>query len=192
MAYVTLAELKTYMGADRSDDDGLLQQAIARAQSIFESTPPLGTGRRFESVVKTRHYGAENCDGQNLYIWDDDLLTVTALTNGDGEVIPAEAYRLEPGDVNPKWLIRLLSAYGYEWAFTDADSRVTIEGTWGFCSTPPEVIRGAVMRLAAYLYRLKDSTDPDRTFQSDGVVIQSSRIPRDIYDVIVAYRRKVG
>ena len=49
MAYITTAQLKSYMGITASTDDALLALCIDRAQSTIESY----TNRKFEATADT-------------------------------------------------------------------------------------------------------------------------------------------
>jgi hypothetical protein len=190
MAYITLDALKSYLGVDTADDDLLLEGIIARAQGVIESPRPLGTGRKFIGETDTRYFYREDVDGKTLYMEAHDLLSVTSLTNGDGEVIPPSGFRLEPRNSTPYWRIRLLG--DYYWLFDDRDSEITVTAVWGYSLTPPEAILQAHLRLAAWIYRQKDTgIEGDRVIISDGQTILPAKLPKDIDDLINPYRRKV-
>src|SRR5574340_1235085 len=107
MAYTTLADVKAYLGISVTTDDTLLTALIPRAQTAIETY----TGRKFEATTATHYFHNEDVTGQYLYLHYDDLLTVTTLTNGNGTVIDAANYRLEPRNTSPKYAIRLDEAY---------------------------------------------------------------------------------
>lgn len=190
MAYITLRQLKEYLGIDTSEDDGLLSACITRAQGTMESPPPMGTGRVFEGASATRYFGRDAIVGRTLLMEHYDLLSVTTLTNGDGEEIPSTAYRLEPRNSTPHWRIVLLS--GYVWELQDEDAEISVTGVWGYSATPPDAIVQATLRLASWYYRQKDTgMDADRALASDGVLVLPSRLPKDVQEVIAAYRRRL-
>jgi CTP:phosphocholine cytidylyltransferase-like protein len=109
MAYISLAELKTYMGIPTSDTtaDTKLQTFIDAAQKFIENY----TGKVFEaSATSTRYFHAiEDVDGFVLFL-DRDLANITSLVvvNGDGETIPGVVYF--PATL-PKDIVLLLEHY---------------------------------------------------------------------------------
>ena len=189
MSYVTLADLKTYLGIPTATttDDTLLTACISRAQAIIENL----TGRIFEAKTETRFYDANDIDGQDLEMFGDDLLTVTTLTNGDGTVVDPANYYLLPRNHLPKYIIRLKEVDA--WEFTDADSTISVAGTWGYTATPPDDIKQACLRAAAWLYRQKDTTaDIDRPIMTgDGAVIMPAALPNDALKIIAKYARRI-
>ena len=189
MAYTTLAELKAYLGIPTAEtgDDALLTSIITRAQALIEAY----TNRVFEAATVTKYFHTEDVEGQILRLWSDDLLTVTTLTNGDGTVIAAANFRLEPRNNTPKWAIRLDE--NYSWEFTDGDSEITVAGTWGWSTTAPGNIVHACVRLAAFIYRQKDTNaDIDRPLVTgDGVTIMPTALPSDVTRILDLYRRRI-
>lgn len=65
---------------------------------------------------------------------DEDLLSVTTLTNGDADstVITADQYDLMPLNNTPYEWIELTSDSGAAWEFENRSSNVTVAGLWGF------------------------------------------------------------
>jgi len=189
MAYATSVQVKDYLGiASTVVDDNLLGDLITRAEGLIDAY----TGRTFTAVTATKYFG-ENCtDGQDLMLYGEDLLTVTKLTNGDSVEIPSGSYRLFPRNDSPKWLIRLDE--NKSWNFSDSDSEISVEGTWGYSATAPADIIHACIRLAAFLYRQKDtSADIDRPLiTGDGVTIMPSSLPSDVTRILDRYKRRVG
>lgn len=188
MAYTSIAEVKDYLGISSSTDDTLIESQIERAQSIIEAY----TGRVFEAQTATKYFDTDDIDGRWLYLWGDDLLTVTKLTNGDGVEIVSANYRLEPRNESPKWAIRLDE--DYTWEFDDSDSEITVAGTWGYSTSAPDNIVHACIRLTAFIYRQKDtSADIDRPLVTgDGVTIMPSSIPHDVKAILDMYKRRIG
>lgn len=187
MAYTTASDVKTYLGITVTTDDTLLGSLITRAQSIIDEY----TGRTFEAKTETKYYDAANVDGRTLYLYADDLLTVITLTNGDGVVIAPANYRLEPRNHSPKWGISLDK--DTSWSFPDSDSEISVAGTWGYAATAPNNIVHACIRLAAFIYRQKDTTaDVDRPMMTgDGVTIMPSQLPKDVQMILDKYRRRI-
>jgi len=189
MAYTTAADVKIYLGipSATTTDDTLIGSLITRAQKIIEEY----TGRLFEAATLTKYFTIDDIDGQYLYLYHDDLLTVTTLTNGDGDTIASANFRLEPMNSNPKWAIRLDK--DTDWEFTDSDSRITVAGTWAYTATAPYDIVHACIRLVSFLYRQKDTAaDVDRPMMTgDGVTIMPSQLPKDVQMILDKYRRRI-
>lgn len=189
MSYASTVQLKDYLGiASTVVDDNLLDDLIERAEGLIDAY----TGRKFAAETATCYFDSDFVDGQELNLWGYDLLTITKLTNGDGTELTSNEYRLFPRNDSPKWLIRLDS--GKSWSFSDDDSEITVTGTWGYSETVPADIEHACVRLAAFLYRQKDtSADIDRPMiTGDGVTIMPSALPIDVTRMLDRYKRRVG
>lgn len=184
MAYASLADLKTYLGAGTIKDDTLLADLLTRAQKAIETF----CDRTFESSEATRYYNAGDILGSNLYT-GKDLLEITTLTNGDGSGIDSDSYVLLPRNEGPPYkIIRLKSSYC--WSFTDSDSEIEVGGTWGFATAAPSDIEHATLRLAAYFYRQKDAQVFDTTAMPDiGMIQVPQGIPRDVRIILTPYRK---
>lgn len=188
MTYATSVQLKDYLGITSSVvDDNLLDDLIDRAEGLIDAY----TGRNFEATTATKLFTSDSIDGQDLLLYGEDLLTVTKLTNGDSVEIPSGSYRLFPRNDSPKWLIHLDESKS--WSFSDSDSEISVEGTWGYSATAPADIVHACIRLAAFLYRQKDtSADIDRPMiTGDGVTIMPSALPVDVTRVLDRYKRRI-
>lgn len=170
MSYCSTALLRDRLGNSAADLDALIQQAVDWATAEIDSL----TGRRFEAFSEVRHYDRSALDWASAntsrfdytsYGWrtlelDEDLLTVTTLTNGDGVVIPSNQFILEPRNVLPRHRIRLLSPAA--WVFP-IDGTITVDGDWGYSATPDAMIQGTCLRLAEWYYKsnkLPDAINP--------------------------------
>lgn len=170
MAYITLSQFRTYrgFGATETGDDTLINTyLIPSAQAAIEQF----CHRKFEAATQTRYYDAMSAQiaGQWLYL-DQDLLSVTTLTNGEGSVIPSTGYRLYPRNEGPPYS-QILLLNSYIWNFT-TDGEIAIAGSWGYSSTPPADVVTAMFELVNYLYTLKDSSVFDVTAMPESGVIQ--------------------
>ena len=189
MAYVTLAEFKTYMndltgGTQTSfsaQEDITLQVFLDQAVAEVESM----TGRDFEATSGTRYYTSASVDGQRLYL-GADLLSVTTLTNGNAATISGSNFTLEPRNSTVKDVIRLHD--GYWWEFSTVDSVVTVLGSWGYSASPPVDLKRGVMRLAWFYWQKRGATG-ESTVLAEGVVQNAAAYPADVTGVIKRYRR---
>jgi hypothetical protein len=190
MAYATLSELRTYLGfaSSNTDDDTLLAALITRAQKVID----LLAGCSFEATSATRYYDPTvNVTATGMLALDADLLTVTSITNGDGDVLTASEYVLWPSNSSPKRGVKLKASTGLYWTYnTDPENAITIVGTWGLFATAPADITQATLRLAAYMYRQKDAQVFDVTASPEtGVITIPQGIPKDVRLTINAYKR---
>lgn len=188
MAYTTAADLKAYLGVASTSDDTLLSTLIGAASAIIDAE----TCRKFSAETTTRYYTRDSIDVDdlNLLHLDSDLLSVTTLKNGAGETITSSYYWLLPRNAGPPYhQIRLKTNSVYAWSF-DTDGEISVAGTWGYSTTPPDDIVQACKRLAGYLYRLKDSQVFDVTAMPEqGVITLPKGIPQDVKIILAKYRK---
>jgi hypothetical protein len=188
MAYANLSNLKDYLGITTEGDDNLLSDLLTRAAGVIDAY----TGRHFEAETATKYFNSDDTYGRELNLYGYDLLTVTKLTNGNAVEIASGNYRLLPRNDDPKWIIKLDE--DYSWEFDDSDSEISVAGTWGYSATAPADITHACVRLAAFIYRQKDtSADIDRPMVTgDGVTIMPSGLPSDVQKLLDRYKRRLG
>jgi len=170
----------------------MVEESIFRAQSYVEGM----SHRILEPLTETRYYDADLESGRlqghgvasaTELILDEDLLEVTALVNGDGTALPAAAYVLQPANEYPKYKIRLRR--GYHWTYTlDPIQAIQVTGTWGFVPADHpryHQIKQAIVRLAGFLYKQRDSQVWDTAgFLEGGVLTIPQGAPRFTMDVI--------
>jgi uncharacterized phiE125 gp8 family phage protein len=192
MAYITLADLRGYRGIDATADDALLQAAIASATRYVE----FKTGRYFEAQTATRYYledARDREDTTKLHL-DEDLLTITTLSNGDSSAtaITSANYWLLDRNLGPPYhWIKLYSNTGVYWQW-DIDCWVSVAGTWGYRATCPADLKQAVRVLASYYYHQKDTSTYDVTAVPEaGVMVIPQGVPKTTMDVITSYMKRV-
>lgn len=192
MAYITLEDLRGELDIEGTGDNPLLQEAIEDAAAYIDGA----TNRHFEAVTETRYYRSDAISDENefLLLVDDDLLTVTTLTNGDSDstVIPAADYWLHPRNLGPPYFgIRLKTNSTHSWEF-DTDDWVEVAGTWGYATTCPDDIRRATLVLAAYFFRQKDAQMFETTaILESGALAVPQGIPATVDRVIQRYRKYI-
>lgn len=182
MAYTDLTTLKAYAGVTNTTDDTLLTAILSRAIAAFDSH----FDHRFEATTATRYYGSDAVVGSVLWL-DAPLLTVTTLTNGDTDAtgISSSDYWLKPRNRSPYWYIELKAAGTVTGWDIATDKEISVAGTWGYTATAPGEVVQAVLRLATYIYRQKDSQVFETTAVPElGVITIPSGIPQDVKNVI--------
>lgn len=131
--YCTLVEFNADKRITSTDatDDTVIEGIIEDASRLIDRT----CGRTFYARTETRLYDKP----EDKVLWlDDDLLTVTTLTNGDGTVIASTAYVLLPYNAPGKYAIELRPGQGAVWqmntTYGDNLQAISVLGTWGFVS----------------------------------------------------------
>jgi len=167
-------------------DDDLIEDCIDDAVEYIESR----TGKSFVATTDTRYYRQEAVNYLTLTL-DEDLLTVTTLTKGDedGTEIDSDDYWLLPRNEGPPYRrIELKENSDHSWDWT-TDGEISVAGTWGFSSNPPDDILRAVKVLAAYFYRQKDTQVFDVVAVPEaGVITIPQGIPATVNKIIAKYQ----
>ncbi len=166
MAYVTVTNVKDYLGITGTSDDVLLNDLIARAQRQIEAY----THRVFEaSADSTRKFDAVanvTLNGRRLLL-DEDLAAITSITNGDATTVSASSYVTEPRNDTPYWAITLKADADIVWTYNDTpEDAISIVGRWAYSISAPADIQDITIRLVAHLYQRRQ-----------GIGVQSERVP---------------
>jgi len=187
--YITLARLKSYMGlGTETDADNVLQDCIDDAEMAITSY----TRRNFVGTPGTVYVNRYEQDRvrENAFWLQEDLHTLTALTLGDGRVVPVGSVWLEPREGPPYRIMRLKSSYTYTW---NTDQDMIVSGTWGYGTVAPADIQRATERYATFLFRQKDITPNDQIgFQEAGVQPMGRGMPDDVRYMLAPYRSRSG
>ena len=144
--YTTFADLKTqYLDITQTTDDGLLAKTIRDASRQIERS---AGGRTFAPRLETRYYDLPRT---SELILDDDLLTLTTLTNGSGTAFVNSDYKLYPLNERVKHLVKLLLSASMAWQ-TDASGNVegaiSVTGAWGYAKTGDWIPSGSTLSAA--------------------------------------------
>lgn len=118
------------LGTTETGDDDKLRVAIGAASSMIAAA----CGRQFVPYAATRQYDAigAHIDGATLFV-GEDLLAVSALTNGDGTALASSAYVLRPSNATPSFAVELKASAATSWLYTDDwQQAISITGTWGY------------------------------------------------------------
>lgn len=187
--YSTLAEYKAYHDIDSTDsgDDAVIEDLIEAASRHIDAQ----TGRTFYARTETRYFSVPG--GRELR-FDDDLLTITTLTNGDAATVASTEYYFMPRNVTPKYGMRLKESATTVWA-PDSSSNyeyvISILGTWGYSATRPDDVNVACLEIAkaAYGRRTGENMSSTATLTSGGVVITPRDISSFAASIIRRYRK---
>lgn len=136
-SYATLLEFKNYsttrglsssnITADTNDDSIMSDMLQGISRWIDDQCH-----RTFYPRVETRLF--DYPEDEILFL-DDDLLSLTTLTNGDSTVITSTQYLLYPKNSYPKQWVKILPSTSLAWEPTDdgdVESAISILGWWGF------------------------------------------------------------
>ena len=120
--YCTLAEVKGYIDTSSTDagDDAVIEDMVEMASRLIDRL----TIRTFYARTETHYF---NYTSERSLEMDDDLLTVTTLTNGDDDEISSDDYNLLPFNRSPKHEIRLKQSSTEGWEIdTDGNTEGVI------------------------------------------------------------------
>jgi len=187
--YPRFQEVKLYLNIDNSGNDALLVATLKRAIATFENM----CGRTFLPSTETRTFDATDeqiINAKRFFVRDGDLLTVTTLTI-DGNVVPTDEYFLV--GAMPYHTLRITE--GSDFTFRDfstsPEQSIQIAGTWGFDSTVPDDVHGAIVRLTAWLFQQKDNAmELDRPVAMSNAMILPPSLPSDV-EAIARFYKKV-
>jgi hypothetical protein len=131
--YATLTQFKNWIvaaGASASTsttDDTVMEQMLEASSRYIDDK----TGRTFYPRIETRYFSPSD---DAVLEFDDDLLALTTLTNGDTTVISSTYYDLVPKNYYPKYGVRLKDSSSYVWeGESDGDNygAISVLGYWG-------------------------------------------------------------
>lgn len=188
MAYTTVAKVKDYLSISNTTDDVLLGALCNAAQKIVDAY----TGRTFEAATDSTKYAdaVADVDGLTLYL-PCEFAAITSVTNGDGVAVASASYITEPRNATPYYALKLKASKALTWTYTtDPENAITIVGKAAYSATAGYDIVQAATRLAAWMYRGKDSQVFDITAQPDmGIITVPQGIPSDVKRLLAPYRR---
>lgn len=166
-------------------DDALLLDYIDQAEAWVTAV----TFRRFGTVSATRYYRQTAVRDRRLFL-DDDLISVSQLVNGQGGTVGTANYWLLPrNDGAPYWGIELKS--NEVWAF-NTDGEIAVSGTWGYSAEVNDAIRRGLIRLVAWMYRMRPNSvggNSATLFTADGVAVAPTSLPKEIGAFVQPFRR---
>ncbi len=138
------------------------------------------------TTVATHYFGFDQVDGNSL-LFDEPLVSITALTNGDGAVLAGDTYRLLPRNTMPKWGVELKSGYGWQWS---VDGEIAVTGVWGTSATVPEPVAEACRMMVAWMFKRYQAGLQDVTASPEiGQAIYAEAVPKQVKALLAPYKR---
>ena len=128
--YTTLARMSSLkrISSVNAAEDAVLEAMISAASRIIDGY----CGRTFYPRVATKLY---NVPATRMLYFQDDLLALTTLTNGDTAVITSTDYILETSGLYPFWGVKLRDTSSVFWSWNSDGSVervISALGEWGY------------------------------------------------------------
>lgn len=200
--YCTLQELKDLKRITSTDatDDAVIEKLIEDASRMIDAV----CGRWFYAATQTRRFDVPD---SSVLRFDEDLLSITTLTNGDGATIASTEYVFKPANSYPKYLLMLLPTSTVTWQLTSAGNElqaISVAGSWGYVDRTAidarsvRVInntRRACLEIAhmKYQQRMGQNVTGSVVVTPSGVVqTPEGAMPKAAYDAIEPYVRLFG
>ena len=189
--YTTRAAVLDMLRAQSTDavDDTVIDSMITKASRYID----LETTRTFYARTETHYFDVPRPYNREL-LMDDDLLTVTTLTNGNAEVLTTSDYVLLPYNDSPKYAIKLLDVSDKIWEVNSttnsAERAISLIGAWGWSATSPDDIKDACEMICESKYRNRfgENLGGTATITAAGVVITPQDVPALAARIINRYK----
>ena len=181
--YTTWAAVKTYLDISGTGDDTLGATLVTRASAMIDRY----CRRVFTAASATRLFDVPH--GATLFL-DEDLVSVTTLTNGDGTVIASTDYVLKPNNITPKFAIKLRETASTGWrgsSTTGEYQAISVLGSWGYSASPPDDVVQAAVRLTAWIYRQRDAPFGQTARPEIGVIETPLSMPPDVVKILAPF-----
>lgn len=189
-SYLTSQTVQDELGITAPADVALIGGWITRASRLIDRL----TDRRFytPTAAETRRFDVPTASV--LYL-DFDLLSVTALVNGDGRTLTSGQYLLLPPNRTPKDAIGLRLSSGVVW-LPDPEGNyqqvIAVTGYWGYSASAPADIQQMCLELVRHWQGQRAAGAGVAAKRDGDVGISYSAavddIPADVRRRILAYR----
>jgi hypothetical protein len=126
---------------------------------------------------------------------DDDLYSLTSVTNGDGTLLVENTDFVQvPFNASPRYkLVMIGSNYWKASGNTNPVRCIPIVGEWGFCpiaSVPGDIKEACYMiSMAAYNRRLGENISQRVVVTAAGATISPEDVPQKAWDIIMCHQR---
>lgn len=158
----TIDALRARLNLAAGVDDARLRTVLEVATVIIERL----TGRRFVPRIATLTHSIDVHNVTEL-ILDDDLMSLSALTNGDGSVIDTADVLLLPDDDSVAEVVRLLNGNAFLWDVSPLNA-ISVSGIWGWHDRPSatwrdsgDTVQDAPLTAGATTLTITDSSAAD-------------------------------
>lgn len=126
----------------------------------------------------TRYFDDSCVRGDSLYL-DHPLLSITSITDGQGNSVSSANYRLHPRNAGRYNEVRLLSTVD-SWAF-NTDGEIVVVGKWGYSLSPPADVSEACRYWSAYLFKRWQAALQDATANQElGQLVYTEQMPKQV------------
>lgn len=129
-------------------DDALLSALIRDTSRTIERSAQ----RTFAPRVETKYYDLPRPPTEQALLFDDDLLSLTSLTNGDGTALTVITdFVLYPYNQRVKTKALLIPVSAVRWqpsATQDVYGAVSVAGVWGYAKDGDWIDSGGVLTAA--------------------------------------------
>ncbi|MEQ8673185.1 MAG: hypothetical protein RLP44_20160 [Aggregatilineales bacterium] len=163
----TVDALRARLNLDAGVDDTRLRTVLEVATVILERL----TARRFQPRLATLTHSVDPLNVLEL-ILDDDLLNLTALTNGDGSALDTDDVLLLPDDDSPAGVLKLVNGQVFVWQNSTLNA-VSVGGVWGWHDRPSsmwrdsgDTVQDAPLNASATSLTVTDSAASDTSGES--------------------------
>jgi len=189
MTYPTTTDLKAWLSIDGAGEDTELGKVVNGVIGFVERY----TGRVFVAAAGTRTFEADapyvNRDRRRLNLLAD-LVSVTTLTNGDGNVLSSSDYTLYPQYGPPYYEIQL-DRRGVK-VFQDSVQAISLLGSWGFSSSCPAAVFEMILELCQFDYQALHSGSGGVNLiasRQTGLVVAPDAFPPRLREMLDQWRR---
>jgi hypothetical protein len=174
MSYVTVADLRVYAGFDSEEDDTILDVMVAAASETIDRY----CGRTFKAATANHTFRRDAFDGSMLWLHPFELADVADAITGSPTVyylpdqLPYDRLVLDDGDT-------------VGWTYP-----TIVTGPWGYSLSPDGTIVECTLRLAKWLYGMREGTPNDNPIVTpQGIVLVPNKLPADVVSLLAPYRK---
>lgn len=197
--YATLAEMKRELAVESLEilDDEVLSDIITDASRALDNY----CDRRFYSYTGTRYFDVPDPVSRELWL-DEDLLGVSAASNGDGTALAAGDYYTWPRNSINKAAVVLKEGGSVAWVSAstgNSEAVIGIAASWGYVdraasdAQSAQIVRNthrACLITAGAFYRLRFGQNSEAAqVTAAGIVLTPQGLPRAAVQLIDGYRR---
>lgn len=185
-AYCTANDIALALNIAGVQDDGWLTTLADSASAWVDAHCCVPSGGFAVTTDSARRYDVCALEDGALQL-DAPLVSLTSITNGDGNAINTATVRLYPLNSGHYWTIHMLSTGpGWQWV---QDGLFAVTGKWGWSTTPPTPVKEATVMLAAWMYKRYQAGLQDAANNTEiGQMMYSERMPKQVVALLAPFR----